>query len=65
MDGSMTVVQNIKPHVYVIAMPSWRATYAAASRANVVRWNTIAEMDRANVVSFLSSLASQPTADSV
>jgi glycosyltransferase involved in cell wall biosynthesis len=44
----------------VIAMPSWRATYAAASRANVVRWNTIAEMDRPNVISFLSGLASQP-----
>ena len=48
----------------VLAMPSWRATYAAASSANVVRWNTIAERDRANVVSFLSGLASQPTANS-
>ena len=47
----------------VLAMPSWRATYAAASSANVVRWNTIAERDRANVVSFLSGLASQPTAN--
>jgi len=51
--------------VDVIAMPSWRATYVAASKANIVRWNTIAEMDRATVVSFLSSLASQPPANSV
>ncbi len=46
----------------VTAMPSWRANYVTASKANIVRWNTIAEMDRVNVISFLSSLASQPAA---
>jgi glycosyltransferase involved in cell wall biosynthesis len=41
----------------VITVPSWRVNYATASRANIVRWNTIAEIDRANVISFLSNLA--------
>ena len=43
----------------VITVPSWRINYATASTANIVRWNTIAEIDRANVISFLSSLASR------
>ena len=39
-----------------ISQPSWRSQYAAASTANVARWNKIAENDRINVVGFLSRL---------
>ena len=37
----------------------WRSIYAEAARANIVRWNAIAESDRAKVISFLAALASR------
>ena len=42
-----------------MAVPLWRSIYADASRANVVRWNAIAESDRAEVISFLAALAAR------
>jgi glycosyltransferase involved in cell wall biosynthesis len=50
--------QAAKQIADVTAVPSWRVNYAAASRANIIRWNAIAENDRPNVISFLSRLAS-------
>jgi len=41
-----------------IAAPLWRVTSVIAATDNIVRWNTIAEGDRVNVISFLSRLAS-------
>jgi len=48
-----------------IAVPSWRSKYAAVSTANVARWNAIARADRAEVISFLSSLPLRSAASSV
>ena len=39
-----------------ISSDSWRSRYAAASTANVARWNAIADNDRAEVVAFLARL---------
>ncbi len=50
--------QAAKDIADVLTMPSWPVKYVSAAKANIVRWNSIAEMDRGKVTSFLSSLAS-------
>ncbi|WP_456701918.1 glycosyltransferase [Bradyrhizobium sp. USDA 4449] len=42
----------------VLADAKWRSIGAAASIANVARWNALANNDRENVIGFLKALAS-------
>jgi glycosyltransferase involved in cell wall biosynthesis len=42
-----------------LTAPGWRSRHAAASAANVARWNRLAENDREEVIAFLSTLGSR------
>jgi glycosyltransferase involved in cell wall biosynthesis len=43
----------------IVSAPFWRIKYALASKANIVRWNSIAEIDRGKVMSLLSILSAR------
>lgn len=43
----------------LLQRPDWRAQAAASARANIARWNTQADADRAAVVAFLSDLCAR------